>query len=570
MDQTVTGSPRGPRAHPPTRPAPRDAVPAAPRPRRPRALAVVLLGVLSLLTGALSAATGTATASLPPAPSALAVSPTSYVGGQAVTWTGSLGVAGPRALVLEHHMGRPGDAWVTEPGVVGTSALDGSFSFVHEAPSMMNIHYRVRGGSAVSAPLTFLAKTQDLTIRVAGTRADAANPPGRVEAGRPFAIAVDTTPDELRGPTSRGLPVFEGRTLTLQRRVDADTWDTLATTTVPADGATRFTDLEADAGVVVYRVRAEDHRTGGHRIGWTQSFPLYVLVGEQAQQAWDRDHPTTTSPRPSYVGAAAAAPTRAATAGRALQAAPGATAGQRLRWFPALFDFAWEFGQSLTSLPARGTRLAGGWVDHSEGAGRVSKVNGGLAIDSKRLATAGPGDFGTTRATLRGNAMTYGRWEARMRVRDAAERTGHPYDVLAELVPAAVGDQDCGAGTIRLARISPFSRVVRFGAQSAQHRWSGRVTGPDTPTRFAYAVAVEVGRDHVTWFVNGVPVGTVTGEEVVPGVPLTLRLSLVGDGTQEMDHTGLISDWQRGFPITTGEETLSRDRLPRRAVAARC
>ncbi len=162
---------------------------------------------------------------------------------------------------------------------------------------MMNIHYRVRGGSAVSAPLTFLAKTQDLTIRVAGTRADAANPPGRVEAGRPFAIAVDTTPDELRGPTSRGLPVFEGRTLTLQRRVDADTWDTLATTTVPADGATRFTDLEADAGVVVYRVRAEDHRTGGHRIGWTQSFPLYVLVGEQAQQAWDRDHPTTTSPR---------------------------------------------------------------------------------------------------------------------------------------------------------------------------------------------------------------------------------------------------------------------------------
>ncbi len=134
----------------------------------------------------------------------------------------------------------------------------------------------------------------------------------------------------------------------------------------------------------------------------------------------------------------------------------------------------------------------------------MSKVNGGLAIDSKRLATAGPGDFGTTRATLRGNAMTYGRWEARMRVRDAAERTGHPYDVLAELVPAAVGDQDCGAGTIRLARISPFSRVVRFGAQSAQHRWSGRVTAPTprraspTPSRSRSAATTSPGSSTVS------------------------------------------------------------------------
>jgi len=38
---------------------------------------------------------------------------------------------------------------------------------------------------------------------------------------------------------------------------------------------------------------------------------------------------------------------------------------------------------------------------------------------------------------------------------------------------------------------------------------------------------------------------------------MTMRLSLVGQGDAEMDQTNVISDWQRGFPITTGQQIVS-------------
>jgi hypothetical protein len=49
---------------------------------------------------------------------------------------------------------------------------------------------------------------------------------------------------------------------------------------------------------------------------------------------------------------------------------------------------------------------------------------------------------------------------------------------------------------------------------------------------------------------------------------MTLRISLVGEPDTEMDQTGLISDWQRGFPITTGDQTVSQRKLPRRDAPA--
>jgi hypothetical protein len=207
-------------------------------------------------------------------------------------------------------------------------------------------------------------------------------------------------------------------------------------------------------------------------------------------------------------------------------------------------------------------------VDYTSGSGRVQKYNGGLALDSKRYTGAGPGDFGTTRATLVGNAMTLGRWEAALRIRNAYERGHRPYKVLAELVPARPEDYDCGRHNITIASISPFSRRVVFGVRTPRHRWTGATTAAYTPLTTPYNVGVEVARNHLTWFLNSVPVGSVTAPSAVPGVPLTLRLSLVGQGDAEMNQTGLISDWQRGFPIHTGKKTVSKKKLTRRDLPA--
>jgi len=77
-----------------------------------------------------------------------------------------------------------------------------------------------------------------------------------------------------------------------------------------------------------------------------------------------------------------------------------------------------------------------------------------------------------------------------------------------------------------------------------------------------------VAKGHLTWFLNGSPVGSVTSSAALPGVSMTMRLSLVGQGDAEMDQTNVISDWQRGFPITTGQQIVSNQKLPRRDAAA--
>ena len=462
-----------------------------------------------------------------------------------------------RDLVLQFHMGRPGDRWTTVEGFHARTRADGSFSFAFPAPGMFNIRYRVKAGRHVSPSRLFVAKTQDLTLRVTGQSPNSTGEPALVSAGRAFGITVDTTPDNIfRSPSSRGLPVFEGRTLTLQRRVDGDTWATVATSTVGADGLGRFGGLTEEAGVAVFRVREEDYRRDGNAIGWTQSFPLYVYVGADA---WDRYEEqrraalaSVSLPPPDTAGFGSGAPTP--------------TARERFHWYPLYWDFAWEHGQSLTGGPARGTRRRGHWVDYVDGAGRVSKQNGQLTLDTKRFYGAGPGDFGTTRATLHGNAAAEGRWEARMRIRGAYESGGRAYGVLAELVPARAADYDCGRHNIEIARITPFSRRVRFGVRSPRYRWSGATTASATPLHSAYAVAVEVSRTHVTWFLDGRPVGSVTDRAAIPGMPMTLRLSLEGDGRKEMNQVSLVSDWQRGFPLGSGSPTVSGHRLSRHAA----
>lgn len=494
------------------------------------------------------------------ASASLSVSPTNYVGGQRLTWTGNVGRTGKRALVLQFNMGNvTGGNWEAVTGFGARTRADGSFSFAYQAPSMFNIAYRVKAGPYVTPPRIFHAKTQDLTLRVAGQPENNTHTPGRVAVGQSFGITVDTTPDNIRRtPASQGLPVFGGRTLTLQKRITGKRWNTVATTRVDLGGFALFPGLRESAGTKVYRVRAENYFTNGHRNGWTQSFPLYVLVGPDAQRRYTSryglNEPTSDEPRGST----------------ALGQQPR-TASQRYAWFPSVFDFSWEHGQSLSSPPARGTRIAGGWRDFSNGSGRVSKYNGGLALDSKRYTGAGAGDFGSTMATMHGNALTYGRWETSLRIRNAFESSGRPYQVLAELIPARPADYDCGLHNITIASISPFSDQVRFGARSPRYRWSGAASASYTPLANAYNVAVEVTPKHITWFLNGAPVASVTKTAAVPGVPMTLRLSLLGHGRAEMNQTGLISDWQRGFPYKTGKQTVARRKLSRaNAVAATC
>lgn len=532
--------------------------------RRPSTVALTLVIGLSVL-----ASVPVATEAAPAAASArqkasLVVTPNVYVGGQRLSWVGSVGHPGVRALELQFNMGvATGGNWSTVDGFHARTRPNGSFSFSWPAPSMFNIRYRVKAGRFVTPARLFAAKTQDLTVRVAGQPVTSTNLPAMVLPAQKFGISVDTTPDNIfRSPESRGLPVFEGRALTLQKRADDSTWRTVSSTKVGGNGLADFSGLTGTSGVTVYRVRQENYFTGGHEIGWTQSFPLYVLAGAEGMR-WLTDHYGDLSLRQATAAPATTRPT--GRIGRQPE-----TASQHYSWFPSVFDFAWEYGQSLSSRPSRGSDLRGSWVDSSTGTGRVSKYNGGLSLDSKRYAGPGLGDFGTTTATLQGNALTQGRWETSLRVRNTTERSGRDYDLLAELVPAKASDYDCGAHNITIASISPYSKRMQFGVRSKKQEWSGSASAPYTPLTNAYNVAVEVTSSHITWFLNGSAVASVTNAEAIPSVPLTLRLSVRGDGDKEMNQTGLISDWQRGFPADTGKQTVSKKKLSASTADTAC
>lgn len=489
----------------------------------------------------------------------LAFAPQAYVAGQALTFSGTLGRSGARRITLQQHMNRPGDRWFPVRGFSGTTAADGSFGFSFPAPAMFGIRYRVVGkGGTVTPPVSFNAKGQDLTMWVAGPDPTSPGDTGQAIAGVPFTIAVDTTPSLVRRPETIGLPVFTGRTLTLQRRVDGDSWETLATSTVLPDGMGYFPGVTAAAGTVVYRVRQEDVLSGGNRIGWMQTFPTYVTVLDPAQAL----PPLVRPQRPGGVrprsDATPFAPRRSA-------GAAGATASSRYGWYPTLWDYTWEAGQSLTSPPDVGSVRTGWWQDYSDGAGRVSRQNGGLYLDSQRNNAGGPGDFGTTRATLVDAGRAYGRWEARLRLK-SAEATAEDFTVLVELVPERPEDYACGRRNITLAQVAAHSGTMTFGAKADTRQWTGTRTIPSL-VHSSPAVAVEVGTKHITWFWDGRPIGTVKGRAAVSGVPLALRFSMVGDQVTEHNQTGVVSDWQRGFAIDRGRQVRSGPRLRQSALS---
>jgi len=483
----------------------------------------------------------------------LTVSPGTYVGGQQVLFEGNIGETGERRISLELHMNRAGDEWRAIEGFSTLTNADGSFRFTYAAPGMFNISYRVVSAGLATPGWTFDAKSQDLTLDVVS--GDPALGDGQVLAGTPFLINVDTTPTLSRRPDLPP-PAFPGRSLTLQQRVDGGRWQTLDTTVTDELGHGQFVTQVATPGVVVYRVRQEDWTEGGDNIGWFPSFPTYVNVLDPSEP-----YPAAPEPEPRPDGTAEPIPSGQNTG--------ATTASQTYRWAPSQFDFAWESGQSLTSAPFRGLNPRGWWLDTSDGSGRAAQHNGGLMLDSQRDNVDGPGDFGTTAVTLRGNPMTYGRWEGRLRLK-STETDARDYHAKLELVPDRARDYHCGAQNITVADVTAHGSTVTFGAKALNGKKWSRTLQNVAINGWAMAFAVEVSKNHISWFKEGKLIGSVRNRAAVPDVPMTLRMSLVGDAEQEMNRTQVISDWMRGFSLDRSPLTTDGPKLRRGTHAGGC
>jgi hypothetical protein len=480
----------------------------------------------------------------------------SYVGGQGLTLVGQLPETGVRKIWLERHMGRTGDDWtkVEDLPYRGTTKADGSFAMAIRASDMVNMTYRVRGadGGGATPGVTFNPRTQDVTMDVVNPLGLPIDPLPLV----PFFIEADTTPDHVYGrPDLDGLPVFEGRDLTLQLRTGPTEWQDLGTAAVRADGTAIFTTAPQSraSGEYVYRVRMEDWKENGSDIGWQASFPTYVTVGGPL-----RDRAATAAPLRTAPAAGVPVSLREGPAGD--------VAASNYQWNPVRWGYDWAEGEDLDSAPKNGPKQ-GRWIQYTDGAGRVGKDNGQLRLDSgRRLTKDGDGDFGTTRATLSGNADAYGRWETRLRVK-TFEAGAKDYDVAIELVPERAQDYQCGRNNITIARYSGASPQMTFGVNAVSTRFTKTIQGPSIMNSIP-AFAVELAKDHISWFVDGKVVGVVRGKQYVSDVPMTLRYSLVGDTDTEYKNTSAYSDWQRSFGIESGTQVKRGPKLAKQALAS--
>lgn len=504
-----------------------------------------------------SAATPDPAQALARAVGTLTVSPTVHVAGQLLTWQGALPKPGRRAIHLQFHMGRPGDKWtdVDKSGSFTTAA--GKFKFRFPAPAMFNISYRVVGGGMVTKPYLFYAKPQAVTLSVNG--ADEKDQFATVLPLAPFTVTVDSAAD-LYPDRNLEPPVLPGRTITLQERVNGNRWQTIGTDQADANGMASF-DLSAPLlGEQVLRARAENYSANGNSIGWTSSWPTYVtfsLVPDLPSSGDDGfgDYPFG---RP------------ASSTARVTDSTGATDASHQYGWYRPVFDFAWEYGQSISSPPTRGTKLKGGWVDASSGSGRVVTFNGALAFQSK-LIHKGAGDRGTTTATVTGNSQKYGRWEFRI-WQNVYEHDGQDFRMRLELVPAGASPGACSPEAIRVADMALGQGTFAVGVRSKQANAQWGYTKTSTPAGSGlHNFAVEVAKDHITWFFDGKAFATVKNKAALTARSWVPRASLVGaEDTTEFNGSQFSIDWARSWTLETGQQARNGKLLAKKAYSPTC
>ncbi|GAA1966664.1 hypothetical protein GCM10009798_28820 [Nocardioides panacihumi] len=170
-----------------------------------------------------------------------------------------------------------------------------------------------------------------------------------------------------------------------------------------------------------------------------------------------------------------------------------------------------------------------------------------------------------------------GRWEVRFRSKTGNQRTpsGAPYQVKIELVPTGTRATRCAPESVLMAGYDPATagRTARVGVT----RPGFRASAPATPVGPLFDVvkwngtqdehvgawrvwAVEVGRDHISWFLDGRVIRRESRPAALIGKPLHLRLSLLATSPQ-MAPAMTQLDWARYW-------TLKRTTKARKKVRA--
>jgi hypothetical protein len=176
-----------------------------------------------------------------------------------------------------------------------------------------------------------------------------------------------------------------------------------------------------------------------------------------------------------------------------------------------------------------------------------------------------------------------GRWEVRFRSKSGTARTPAgltPYQVKVELVPDGTAPTRCAAESVLMTGYDPATagRTARVGVTRPGFRAMATATpvGPLfdvnswNPTQDehygAWRVwAVEVGRDHISWFLDGKVIRRESRPAALIGKRLHLRLSLLSTPGAEMAPAITQLDWARYWTLKRTTKVRKKVRALRRA-----
>jgi len=178
----------------------------------------------------------------------------------------------------------------------------------------------------------------------------------------------------------------------------------------------------------------------------------------------------------------------------------------------------------------------------TNGQGVIGQQNGMLTIQAAA-------DTGTVEVWPddAGAAATTGRWEARVRAYERSG-TGTQYRFTWELVPVS-GDDSCGANRVVLGSFVPGDKRVRGSVNTLPDSSFHFSRTRDLRSRAWHTYAVEIAKDHVSWFVDTKVMRTETRPAALAGVNYRPELVMEAVPGAVMRPSWFQADWVRYYTL---------------------
>ncbi len=145
-----------------------------------------------------------------------------------------------------------------------------------------------------------------------------------------------------------------------------------------------------------------------------------------------------------------------------------------------------------------------------------------------------------------GKAARYGRWETRMRAVELG-KTGQQFQFNWELGPA--NGSMCEGNKIVMAAYTPGDRLVRGTVRTKPNNAFNFTKPLDLRSRAWHTYAIEVTRDHISWFVDTKVIRTERRSKALAGVKYRPQFVITGVKGKKMRQSWLQMDWVRHYTL---------------------